>query len=448
MVMNGDSELRVLSVGELNRQARLAMERALPSCWVRGEVANFSRAGSGHWYFSLKDEQATVRCAMFKARNQFIDWRPMDGDLVEVRAQPTLYEQRGDFQLLVEGMRRAGQGALFEAFLKLKAKLEAEGLFAAERKRPLPRFPVAIGIVTSPQAAALRDVLTTLKTRWPSVRVILYPTPVQGSDAPAAIADALRTASERGECDILLLVRGGGSMEDLCAFNDERVARAIAASSIPIMTGVGHETDFTIADFVADLRAPTPTGAAQLATPSRIDLNRHVLHARARLAQSHLRGLQSWGQRLDGLSRQLKHPRERIQSQRQRLTHVTWRVAQLVSTSQRFARLRLAATLPPLSRYRDTLIDHQRHGRDHAHRLGESMGRGLLRHRERIRLLQAQLDVLSPTHVLSRGYSIVSDRQGRIIRSSSQISVGEEVDILLGSGGLTANITGSKPPSD
>jgi len=448
MDVNGDSEQRVLSVGELNRQARLAMERALPSCWIRGEVANFSRAGSGHWYFSLKDVQASVRCAMFKARNQFIDWQPRDGDLIEVRAQPTLYEQRGDFQLLVEGMRRAGQGSLFEAFLKLKAKLDAEGLFASERKRPLPRFPRAIGVVTSPQAAALRDVLTTLKARWPSLQVILYSTPVQGSDAPSTIVDALRTASERGECDVLLLVRGGGSLEDLSAFNEERVARAIATSSIPIISGVGHETDFTIADFVADLRAPTPTGAAQLATPSRVDLNQHVLHSRARLAQGHLRRLQAWGQRLDGLSRYLRHPRERILNQRQRLSNLIWRVSQLVNTSHHFARLRLAATLPSLSRFGEGLVKHQRIAVDHTHRLDESLRRSLVQHREQIRFLHAQLDILSPTHVLSRGYSIVSNRMGQVIRSTNQIAVGEDVDILLGSGGLTANITGTKPPFD
>lgn len=448
MVLNGDTEQRVLSVGELNRQARLAMERALPSCWVRGEVANFSRAGSGHWYFSLKDEQAAVRCAMFKARNQFVDWQPRDGDLIEVRAQPTLYEQRGDFQLLVEGMRRAGQGSLFEAFLKLKAKLEAEGLFASERKRPLPRFPRTIGVVTSLQAAALRDVLTTLKTRWPSLQVTLYPSPVQGSDAPSAIVEALRIASERRDCDVLLLVRGGGSMEDLSVFNDERVARAIATSSVPIITGVGHETDFSIADFVADLRAPTPTGAAQLATPSRIDLNQHVQHSRARLAQCHLRRLQSWGQRLDGLTRHLKHPRERILNQRQRLSNLIWRVSQLVNTSHHVARLRLAATLPSLSRYRETLVNHQRIAGVHTHRLDDAMRRSLAHHREQIRFLQTQLDILSPTHVLSRGYSIISNRMGHVIHSTDQVEVGEDVDILLGSGGLTANITGSKPPLD
>jgi exodeoxyribonuclease VII large subunit len=274
--MNGESP--ILSVSDLNRMARLTLERGIPQVWVTGELSNLTRAASGHWYFTLKDSQAAVRCAMFRNRNLFMDWVPENGLRVELRAQPTLYEPRGEFQLSVEVMRRAGLGALYEAFARLKERLEREGLFDAARKRPLPPYPSQIGLITSPQAAALRDVLTTLRRRWPLARVLLYPTPVQGEGAAEAIAAALATAGARGECQVLLLVRGGGSIEDLWAFNEEVVARAIAACPIPVVSGIGHETDFTIADFVADRRAPTPTGAAQLATPDAGELAQHLHH--------------------------------------------------------------------------------------------------------------------------------------------------------------------------
>ncbi len=260
---------RVLSVRELNLAAKQLIEGGLPLLWVRGEISNFVSAASGHWYFSLKDEAAQVRCVMFRHKSQYLDFKPANGMQVEVLALATLYEARGDFQLTLEKMRPAGLGALYEAFERLKAKLEGEGLFDAERKRDLPLLPKQIGIVTSLQAAALRDVLRTLANRMPSVPVLLYPVPVQGEGAGQKIAQAIRTASQRAECDVLIVCRGGGSIEDLWAFNEEVVARAIAASHIPVVSGVGHETDFTIADFVADLRAATPTAAAQAVVPDR-----------------------------------------------------------------------------------------------------------------------------------------------------------------------------------
>ncbi|MGQ9686462.1 MAG: exodeoxyribonuclease VII large subunit, partial [Thiobacillaceae bacterium] len=308
--MNGEPP--ILSVSELNRMARLMLERGIPLVWVTGEISNLTRATSGHWYFTLKDSQAAVRCAMFRNRNQFMDWVPENGMRVELRAQPTLYEPRGEFQLSVEVMRRAGLGALYEAYARLKERLQREGLFDEARKRPLPAYPRRIGIVTSPKAAALRDVLTTLARRWPLTRVIIYPTPVQGEGAAEAIAAALRTAGERAECDVLLLVRGGGSIEDLWSFNAEVVARAIAASPIPVVCGVGHETDFTIADFVADRRAPTPTGAAQLATPDAEELRQHLRHLARRLTLDQRRRLHTLAQRLDGLAQRLRHPAEQL----------------------------------------------------------------------------------------------------------------------------------------
>ncbi|HYF60939.1 MAG TPA: exodeoxyribonuclease VII large subunit, partial [Burkholderiaceae bacterium] len=275
----------IVTVGQLNRAVAGLLERSFPLLWVAGEISNLTRAASGHWYFSLKDAQASVRTVMFRGRNQYVDFAPANGDRVEVRAQVGLYEARGEFQLNVETMRRAGAGDLFQQFLRLKARLQEEGLFDESRKRVPPDSPRVVGVVTSPQAAALRDVLTTLARRAPQVPVILYPASVQGVQAPAELVRALQAAARRAECDVLLLVRGGGAIEDLWAFNDEALARAVAASPIPVICGVGHETDFTIADFVADLRAPTPSAAAELCVPDLRELAGRVADARARLRE-------------------------------------------------------------------------------------------------------------------------------------------------------------------
>ncbi|MDP2430965.1 MAG: exodeoxyribonuclease VII large subunit [Pseudomonadota bacterium] len=429
----------ILSVSELNRLARLALEKALPSCWVGGEISNLTRASSGHWYFTLKDAQAGVRCAMFRNRNQFVDWQPREGDRVELRAQPTLYEARGDYQLIVEAMRRAGAGALFEAFLKLKAKLEQEGLFAPERKRALPPYPRVVGIITSPQAAALRDVLTTLKRRWPAAAVVLYPTPVQGAEAPAGLRAALAHAARRMECDVLLLVRGGGSLEDLWAFNDEGLARAIAASPIPLVSGVGHETDFTIADFVADLRAPTPTGAAQLATPDREELAQHLDHLNRRQIHARRRQFESLAQRLDSLTRRLRHPARHLAAQRQHLDHLAnrlrlARLALLARARQRVDRLneRLGAGKPNPAALRERV-----------QRLQTTLARTWAGHPDRNRLaaLTAHLDHLNPQAVLERGYSITRDAQGRVVRDGALLKEDERLDLTFAHGGATARVT-------
>ena len=248
----------VLTVSALNQAVAQLLERNIPLTWVSGEISNFTRAASGHWYFTLKDQAAQVRAVMFRGRAQYAGFMPREGDKVEVRALVTLYAPRGDYQLSVEAIRRAGLGNLYEAFLQLKAQLTAEGLFDQQRKRTIPGFVRSIGIVTSPQAAALRDILTALQRRAPHIRIVLYPTPVQGEGSPQKIAQAIATASSRAECDVLLVCRGGGSIEDLWSFNEEIVARAIAACSMPVISGVGHETDFTISDFAADMRAATP----------------------------------------------------------------------------------------------------------------------------------------------------------------------------------------------
>ncbi|MFN3397846.1 MAG: exodeoxyribonuclease VII large subunit, partial [Sulfurimicrobium sp.] len=321
----------VLTVSELNRHAKAVLEQTFPLLWVGGEISNFLRATSGHWYFTLKDGQAQVRCAMFRHKSQYIDFKPENGMHVEVRALVTLYEARGEYQLNVESMRRAGLGALFAAFEKLKTKLAGEGLFEDAGKQALPVFPRRIGIVTSPAAAALRDVLTTLRRRMPAIPVVLYPTPVQGEGAGQKIAQALQLANSRNECDVLILCRGGGSIEDLWAFNEEVVARAIAASTIPVICGVGHETDVTIADFVADRRAPTPTAAAELATPHRADLRQRLDALQARLTRQTARSLEQRMQQVDYLARRLVHPGTRIAAQLQHLEHLRQRQQQAAS---------------------------------------------------------------------------------------------------------------------
>ena len=432
---------QVISVAELNRIARNLLEQRLPLMWVAGEISNCRRYESGHCYFTLKDENAQVECVMFRNRAQLLGWLPQDGMQVEVRACPTLYEARGRFQLTVETMRRSGLGALYEAFAKLKAKLEREGLFDPERRRSLPRFPRGIGIVTSPQAAALRDVLTTLRRRMPGLAVVVYPTPVQGGGAARSIAAALQTASVRAECDVLILCRGGGSIEDLWAYNEEVVARAIVASSIPVVTGIGHETDFTIADFAADIRAPTPTGAAEQVSPDRNDLVRLLTHAAARLRRSTVRALEDRMQHLDHLSRRLTHPGERIRIQLAELGHLARRLGGsmrhgLENHAWRTRDLgqRLVAGAPDLAQLAAANADLARR----------------LRHagRHRIEIAAAavaaagsHLRHLSPQHVLDRGYSIAETAAGAIVRDASTLSAGDDLKITFAKGWASAEVT-------
>jgi exodeoxyribonuclease VII large subunit len=431
---------QVISVSELNRIAREALERNLPLLWVAGEISNLKRYESGHCYFTLKDAQAQVDCVMFRHRAQLQGWAPRDGMQVEVRALPTLYEARGKFQLSVEVMRRAGLGALYEAFERLKAKLEKEGLFDPARKRPLPPFPRAIGVVTSPQAAALRDVLTTLRRRMPRLPVVVYPTPVQGEGAAARIAAAIAAAGARGDCDVLIVCRGGGSIEDLWAFNDEAVARAILACEIPVVSGVGHETDFTIADFVADVRAPTPTAAGELASPDRRALSRQLLHVAQRLSRTVLRGLESRMQRVDLLVRRLVHPGERVRRQLGELRHLATRLAGAWARvfedrgwRLREAGLRLAACAPGVTELRRGCRELARRLRDGARRRLEVTAALLAR-------VAAHLTHLNPQSVLERGYSITQDRQGRVVRDAARLSAGEGVRITFSKGWAEASV--------
>src|SRR5438552_2142397 len=395
--MQNDFARPVLSVSELLRSVRDTLERRFPLLWVRGELSNLNRAPSGHRYFTLKDRGAQVDCVMYRSRAAALEAELKEGMQVEAQVLVSLYEPRGRFQLTVEGLRPAGLGPLYERFLKLKAKLEAEGLFDPALKRPLPEHPRTVGIVTSLAAAALRDVLTTLARRNASVAVIVYPAPVQGEGAGYRIAAALKTASARAECELLLLVRGGGSIEDLWAFNEESVARAIRASTIPVVVGVGHESDFTIADFAADRRAPTPTAAAELATPARVELLRKIDACAQCLAREMRRRLQYAMQALDGSAKRLVHPAQRLRNAAQTLTQLRTRLA--------FA------------------LGHR------VHRCLAELGR-----------LEASLAGLDPTAVLGRGYSITRDAAGKVLRDASKTAQGELIFTTLAHGSVQSKV--------
>jgi exodeoxyribonuclease VII large subunit len=431
----------VISVSELTRMAKGAIEHALPLMWIAGEITNCTRAASGHCYFSLKDSNAQVRCVMFRHKSQFMDWQPVNGMQVDVRAAPTLYEARGEFQLNVEVMRRSGSGALYEAFERLKAKLELEGLFEPARKRALPPFPRCIGIVTSPAGAALHDVIITLRRRIPWVGIVIYPAPVQGAGAAEKLAAAINIASRRAECDLLIVCRGGGSIEDLWAFNAEVVARAIHACCLPIISGVGHETDFTIADFVADLRAPTPTGAAQCAGPDVLELLARVARARALLARSFMRALEDRMQQIDRLSRRLKHPAQRLADRFVHLGHLRSRLAsaQRRAVDGHMWRLeslqrRMAARVPDIAALsaRPQLLV----GRAHA-----ALAHALDRHGRRLAHLKSNLDHLNPQSVLERGYSIARTPSGEIVRDSAGIATGDGLVVTLARGWAATRVT-------
>ena len=387
----------VYTVGRLNREARMLLEAGLPPLWVEGEISNFSSPASGHWYFSLKDRDAQIRCAMFRARNQAVGFRPKEGQLLQARGRVSLYEPRGDYQLIVEQLEDAGEGALKREFEKLKARLAAEGLFAAERKRPLPAVPRRIAVVTSPTGAAIRDILHILARRFPAAAVLIYPVPVQGAAAAPAIVAAIDLANARADCDVLILARGGGSLEDLWSFNDEGVARAILRSAMPVITGIGHEIDFTIADFVADVRAPTPSGAAQLVVPDRQSLLAQLLTLRERLRLAVSRQLTHGGQAYTHLLRRLNqaHPGSRLAQQAQKLDDLEQR---LIYAWQKQA-TRLA---------------------------------------QRLALASRGLNTVSPLATLQRGFAIVTDAGGAVVTDAADLKAGDEIEARLAKGSVAA----------
>ncbi len=389
---------------------------------VRGELSGFSRASSGHCYFTLKDIEgapALLRCAMFRRAATLVDFAPADGQQVEVRGRLGIYEARGELQMVVESLQRLGAGTLYEEFLRRRARLEALGLFDAARKRPLPIFPSALGVVTSLGAAALRDVLTTLARRAPQVRVVIYPSPVQGADAPAALAAALQLAGRRREVDTLLLVRGGGTLEDLWAFNDERVVQAVAASPMPVVCGVGHETDITLCDLAADLRAPTPTAAAELAAPSRDEALQALRSRQATLQRALDRGLQGSAQRLDTLALRLGLPARGLQGQQQRLHDLGGRLRRAMQHRQ------------------ERLTETPAYG---AQRLLRALHAQLQTHHQRLATAALRLQAQDPQRVLQRGYAWVESADCRPVLSAQALQPGQTVRAVWADGRATAQV--------
>ncbi|MBP8088108.1 MAG: exodeoxyribonuclease VII large subunit [Polaromonas sp.] len=415
--------VQVWPVGSLLRAIADSLEARFNPVAVKGEIAGFTRAASGHCYFNLKDEQGQVRCAMFRRAASLLDFSPRDGQLVELRGRLGVYEPRGELQLVVESMREAGQGNWFEQFTRLKAKLEAEGLFDAARKRDLPLLPSAVGIITSLGAAALHDVVTTLTRRAPHVQVVIYPASVQGAQAPVELLAALNKAVQRAEVDVLLLVRGGGAMEDLWAFNDERLARAIVASPIPVVAGVGHETDFTIADFCADVRAPTPTAAAELCAQPRQVWLRTLELLLARLQTAVDRQMDTHNQRLDRALARVGQPSHLVARQQ----------AQLVWQGQRLAHATRMALQGQQTRL-DAL------GRALPRAVAASLGRDS----QRLERAQTRLESMDPKWVLQRGYAWLADDNGHAVTSVTQARVGQPLRATLADGEL--NLTVSQPP--
>ena len=431
----------ILSVSALNHMARQALENRFPLLWVSGEISNLRRPASGHLYFALKDESAQVDCVMFRGRAQLVPFRLQDGLRVEARALVTLYEARGGFQLNVEALRHAGIGALFEAFARLRERLEKEGLFAPERRQPLPRHPRRIGIVTSPQAAALRDILAALARRAPHLPPILYPTLVQGEGAAANIAEAIGRAAARAECDVLIVARGGGSIEDLWAFNEEAVARAIDACPIPVIAGIGHETDTTIADLAADCRAATPTAAAELASAGWFEAQAELSRRAEALGRQARRRLQEYMQRIDLLARRLVHPGERLGRLRAETAHLATRLAAGLRRRLGAASADLQRLESRLARCRPEVRHARRDVSDLAARLGASIEGSLAQRQTLLSSLAASLEHLSPLAVLGRGYSLVRKADGSIVRDARQLSVAEAVQLTFGSGAAEAQVT-------
>ena len=381
----------VLSVGDLNRAIASSLEAQFDTVLVSGEISNFKAYDSGHWYFSLKDEEGQIRCVMFRGRNGQVGFMPQSGDLVEVSASLGMYVPRGDVQLTIQSLRKAGMGGLYEAFLKLKAKLAKAGLFDQERKQAIPSHPRAIGIITSPQAAALKDVLSTLQRRSPHIPIVIYPTLVQGPDAPAGIISAIQNANQEAVVDVILLVRGGGSIEDLWAFNDEHLAYAIADSVIPIVSGVGHETDVTIADFVADLRAPTPTGAAELAAPRKDQLLQELEAIEQALYQRLMQRVEREAQTLDQLALRLSHALPNPDRMREQITSWQTRLQQAWSVQ----------------------IDNFKRNQNH---------------------YQLQLEMLNPQRTLERGYAVILNPEMQAIRKPKDLNTQNQFEVRLAEG--------------
>lgn len=442
-----------LTVSELNREARTLLERGLARLWVEGEISNLARPASGHIYFTLKDESAQIRCAWFRQRQQHGQARDVgNGDQMLAFGRVSLYEPRGDYQLIVEQLESAGEGELRRRFEALKKKLDAEGLFAQDAKRDLPLLPRRIGVITSPSGAAIRDILSVLERRFTSIPIVLYPAAVQGEAAVPELIEALRRANERAECDVLIIGRGGGSLEDLWAFNDEALARAIRSSRIPVISAVGHEVDISIADLVSDRRAPTPSGAAEIAVPDQAEWLRALAVSRQRLLSLMSRLLEDRFQALDWLARRLSagSPASTVSRQSERLQALTKALSgsmrhDLVVRGRRLEHLsaRLLRRTPEAA-----LSAHRYRLERLAGRLARSGRTRIEKLESRLAMAARALDSVSPLATLDRGYAIVTDAEGRIVTDAATLTAGDRIEARLATGRLRANVTSTTKAGD
>ena len=434
----------IYSVSRLNSEVRLTLELQFQTLWLQGEVSNFVAAASGHWYFSLKDNAAQVKCAMFKMANRNSSFRPQNGQQVLIRARISVYEPRGEYQLLAEFIEPAGAGLLKQQFEQLKAKLHAEGLFDPAQKKALPAQVQRVGVITSPTGAAVRDIVTVLKRRAPGIEVIIYPSQVQGETAAAQLRNMLSTAIRRNEVDVLIIGRGGGSLEDLWCFNDELLCRAVAACPIPIVSAVGHEIDFALTDFVADVRAPTPSAAAELVSPDQSHLLERIMRLRSALIQAQRARMQHAAPKLLNLSQRLLalHPKRRLQQQQQRLDELQLRLSASAKRTLQSAQQQLQYAdkslrqLSPVTAF----VAHTQHISQLERRLINAQQLQLKQSKQQLAQLSSQLNTVSPLATLARGYSITFDDKQQVVTSSSQLTAGNKVVVKLAEGGFDAQV--------
>lgn len=431
-----------ISVSELNRQVKSLLEKSFLTIHVEGEISNFVRPSSGHWYFTLKDSDAQVRCAMFRNRNQYLKFQPKNGDQVTLRAKVSLYPGRGDYQLIGDYMEESGTGSLQRAYDELKIKLQQQGLFDPAFKKPIPDHPQHLGIITSPTGAAVHDILTVLKRRYPSLPVTLFPTAVQGNEAAIQIANAIDLANQHSDCDVLIVGRGGGSLEDLWPFNEEIVAHSIFHSELPVISAVGHEVDVSIADFVADLRAPTPSAAAELISPDQQQIQQRMQQIQQRLKLAITRRLQQHSQHLEWTATRLKHPGEKLRERSQKLDDLELRLHRATSNKihhlqERFNQLE--------SRYRRAVPDAQIHAyqqriNELQHRLLQQTRTNLEKQNLRFKALTGRLNSVSPLATLERGYAIVQDEHNKVIQDISQVQPQQKITTRLHGGRITSTV--------
>lgn len=439
----------IFTVSRLNQTVRLLLEQEMGQVWISGEISNFTQPSSGHWYFTLKDDTAQVRCAMFRNSNRRVTFRPQHGQQVLVRANITLYEPRGDYQIIVESMQPAGEGLLQQKYEQLKATLQAEGLFDQQLKKPLPSPAHCVGVITSKTGAALHDILHVLKRRDPSLPVIIYPTAVQGDDAPGQIVRAIELANARNECDVLIVGRGGGSLEDLWSFNDERVARAIFASQIPVVSAVGHETDVTIADFVADLRAPTPSAAAEIVSRNQQELLRQIQSAQQRLEMAMDYYLANRARRFTQLHHRLQqqHPQLRLARQQTALERLQKRMSFALENQLKRASAQQQRLIQRLNQQSPQPRIHRAQTRIQQleYRLAETLRAKLSATRERFGNAVTHLEAVSPLSTLARGYSVTRTADGAVLKQVKQVKAGEIMTTRLKDGWVESQITDVKP---